>query len=231
MSGRDSDPPGKYFHESVFHPHYDGRFAEKELGYTGRKHTLSNLIQSYLATFVDTGVETWLMHGTLLGWWWNGKVLPWDTDSDMQISEASMHYLASYYNMSIFHYKTLRIPEGRDYLLEINPNYVNRDQTDELNQIDARWIDTSTGLFIDITAASYDPTHPAGMGILSCKDGHEYLDSYTFPLRDTLFEGVPAKVSFAPRKLLEAEYRKKALTLTTYEGHYFNDEKFEWIPH
>ena len=102
------------------------------------------------------------------------QILPWDSDSDVQVTEASMHYLASYYNMSVFHYKTPRIPEGKDYMLEINPHYVNREQSDKLNVIDARWVDTSTGLFIDITTARYNHTHPAGAGMLSCKDGHEY---------------------------------------------------------
>lgn len=50
------------------------RFADKQLGYRERRQALSNLIQTYLATFSDIGVETWLMHGTLLGWWWNRKV-------------------------------------------------------------------------------------------------------------------------------------------------------------
>jgi len=27
MSGRAGDPKEKYFHESIFHPHYDGRYA------------------------------------------------------------------------------------------------------------------------------------------------------------------------------------------------------------
>ena len=170
----------------------DCRFGDKELGYQERRQSLSNLIQTYLATFADIGVETWLMHGTLLGWWWNKKVsllqtwistvsliqilqiMPWDSDLDVQVSETSMHFLASYYNMSVFHYKTPRIPEGRDYMLEVNPHYVNREQTDKMNVIDARWIDTATGLFIDITTVRYNYTHPAGEGVLSCKDGHEF---------------------------------------------------------
>ncbi|KAG4442920.1 hypothetical protein IFR05_001624 [Cadophora sp. M221] len=230
MSGRRGDPTEKYFHESTFHPHYDGRFADHQLGYRERKQALSNLIQTYLATFSDIGVETWLMHGTLLGWWWNRKILPWDSDSDVQVTEASMHYLASYYNMSVFHYKTPRIPEGRDYMLEINPHYVNREQSDKLNVIDARWVDTTSGLFIDITTARYNLTHPAGAGMMSCKDGHEYRDSYIFPLRDTFFEGTPAKIPFAYKEVLEAEYHQKALTLTDFEGHHFDDEKYEWIP-
>ncbi|KAF5871770.1 putative mannosylphosphorylation protein [Botrytis fragariae] len=230
MSGRRGDPSGKYFHESVFHPHYDGRFADKQLGYRERRQALSNLIQTYLATFSDIGVETWLMHGTLLGWWWNRKILPWDSDSDVQVSEASMHFLASYYNMTVFHYKTPRIPEGRDYMLEINPHYINREQSDKLNVIDARWVDTTSGLFIDITTARYNYTHPAGEGMMSCKDGHEYRDTYIFPLRDTFFEGAPAKIPFAYKEILEAEYHEKSLTLTEFEGHHFDDDKMEWIP-
>ncbi len=135
------------------------------------------------------------MHGTLLGWWWNRQVtcsptllrpgeyadsplsfqiLPWDSDVDVQISEPSMYYLAAYYNMSVFHYRTPRIPDGRDYMLEINPHYKIREQSDKLNVIDARWIDTESGLFIDITSVRYNLTHPDGDGMMSCKDGHAY---------------------------------------------------------
>jgi len=102
------------------------------------------------------------------------QLLPWDSDSDVQVSEASIHFLASYYNMSVFHYQTPRVPKGRDYMLEVNPHYVIRDQSDTMNAIDARWIDMESGLFIDITTARYNYTHPMGEGVLSCKGGHEY---------------------------------------------------------
>jgi len=52
------------------------RFTDHELDYFERKKVLSNLMQTYLATFADIGVETWIMHGSLLGWWWNRKVRP-----------------------------------------------------------------------------------------------------------------------------------------------------------
>jgi len=100
--------------------------------------------------------------------------LPWDDDIDVQVTEGGIFYLATFYNMSVFHYRTPRIPEGRDYLLEVNPHFSNREQTDKLNKIDARWIDTETGLFIDITTARYNLTHPDGEGMMSCKDGHEF---------------------------------------------------------
>lgn len=39
-----------------------------------QNEVLKNLVQTYLATFSDLGIETWLMHGSLLGWWWGKKV-------------------------------------------------------------------------------------------------------------------------------------------------------------
>lgn len=187
-------------------------------------------MQTYLATFNDIGVETWIMHGSLLGWWWNRKILPWDSDVDVQVAEESMHFLASYYNMTVFHYKTPRIPEGRDYMLEVNPHYLIRDQSDRLNVIDARWTDTESGLFIDITTVRKNHTHPAGPGILSCKDGHEYREEYIFPLRDSLFEGQTVKIPYAYAEVLAAEYGQHSLTNTDFQHHHFDEQKMEWNP-
>lgn len=132
--------------------------------------------------------------------------------------------------MTVFHYRTSRFEKGRDYLLEINPHYVIRDDSDSQNVIDARWIDMTTGLFIDITTARYDENHPEGKNVLVCKDGHQYKvcnsnfracsrranhqeqDKYIFPLWDTVFEGAPVKIPFAYKELLVAEYEEKALS-------------------
>ncbi|EAA36077.2 hypothetical protein GE21DRAFT_1267 [Neurospora crassa] len=230
MSGKAGDPPQKYFHESTFDPHYDGRFAEKALGYQEQKAALKNLVRTFLETMRDLGIETWLMHGSLLGWWWNKQIMPWDSDADVQVTEASMYFLATYYNMSVFHYKTPRLPAGRNYMLEVNPNFSNGDQSDWLNVIDARWIDTESGLFIDITTARYNLTHPAGEGMMSCKDGHEFRDTYIFPLRDTIFEGVAAKIPYRYKDLLAKEYGDWSLTLKEFANHIFDEVKMEWVP-
>ena len=39
-----------------------------------RRPHLVAMVQAYLSTMADLGAETWLMHGTLMGWFWNGKV-------------------------------------------------------------------------------------------------------------------------------------------------------------
>jgi hypothetical protein len=45
-----------------------------------RQHVLSTLIRIYPYTTYGTGVETLIMHGSLLGWYWGRKVLPWETN-------------------------------------------------------------------------------------------------------------------------------------------------------
>lgn len=73
--------------------------------------------------------------------------------------------------MTMHRHRTARIPEGRDYLLEINPHYVEGGIDDELNAIDARWIDTYSGVYIDISTIRQ---HDEEEETLYCKGGHKY---------------------------------------------------------
>lgn len=229
-SGKAGDPQDKYFHESVFHPHYDGRFARKEVGKEERITHLTALMQTFLSTMSDIGAETWIMHGTLLGWWWNQKILPWDSDIDVQVTEETIAFLAKYYNMTEYHFSLPEISAGRNYLLEVNPHYTIRGIEDKLNVIDARWIDTDTGLFIDVSTVrkNYSARAEGIQGALMCKDRHHYLEKDIFPLRDSFFEGIHVKIPFEYAWLLEEEYGKKALTLTKFERHQWNETSKLW---
>ena len=182
-SGRSGHLKDKHFHEPLFNPHYDGRFAAHELGKDERLSHLTALTLTFLATMADVGVEAWIMHGTLLGWWRNQKILPWDSDLDVQVSERTIHFLAKYYNMTEYHFRLPDIQNGGTFLLEINPHYNIRGVKDKLNVIDARWIDTDSGLFLDLTTvrANYTARAEGIEGALMCKDRHHYLVSA--PLR------------------------------------------------
>lgn len=104
------------------------------------------------------------------------QIFPWDNDLDVQISEATIHFLADYYNMTEHHFDIPGVNGGRSYMLEINPNYVVKSEQDYLNKIDARWIDMSSGLFIDITAVRKDEEKRSkgNAEALTCKDKHHY---------------------------------------------------------
>lgn len=67
----------KYFHEpgnDDILGHYDVRFFAAPVSDSERAETLTHMIRAYLEFFDENELETWIAHGTLLGWWWNGKV-------------------------------------------------------------------------------------------------------------------------------------------------------------
>lgn len=153
--------------------------------------------------------------------------------------------------MTEHHFDLPGVEGGRTYLLEINPHYVFKGTQDTKNMIDGRWIDMSSGLFIDITAVRPDDEKrkKGYQGALTCKDRHRYDVSFTFsssrlfiasptdscsqeseifPLRESYFEGVPVKIPYAYTDLLVAEYGPSSLTRTNFEGYNFNDETKIW---
>lgn len=72
----------KYFHEPGGHEpgeddrlgHHDSRYFHGLVSLDERTETLTQMVRAYLTAFRKLGLETWIAHGTLLGWWWNGKV-------------------------------------------------------------------------------------------------------------------------------------------------------------
>lgn len=179
----------------------------------------------------DIGTETWLMHGSLLGWFWNGRIMPWDADVDVQITEKSMQHLADYYNMTVHRYSSPGSNVRRDYLLEINSKWAIPSISDEDSKIDGRWLDMETGLFIDIATLRYGEQDGSGGGggVVMCKDGHRYRHRDIFPLRTTTFEGVPARVPFAYANVLTEEYGASSLSETKNKHHVFDRDLQEWL--
>jgi hypothetical protein len=170
----------QYFQDTVFYAdtkrigltnHFDYRFAPtKDLPYDMTQRTLLYLLQSFEEFMSRLEIHSWwIAHGTLLGWYWNKKLLPWDTDIDIQMTFESLDFLSKNNNMSLF-YSDL---SNSTFLLDTNM-YLHTLERDLANSIDARWIDTSTGKYIDITAVHTDPSLPR----VICKDGHYYNVSY-----------------------------------------------------
>ncbi len=220
--------------------HCDPRFAPSQPpGIEETKKTLSALMKSYAATMRDLRAETWIAHGTLLGWHWNQKFLPWDNDIDVQMSVETLAGLVPH-NTSEYRYTVAGEDTPRVYLLDINPHYTIASTRDVANKIDGRWIDTTNGKYVDITAVHVSPGKtehiPFDQGVLFCKDGHRYRVRTTaspgkrtkranqvglqsedlFPLQDASFEGISVKVPHDSDKVLTEEYGKKSLTQTRF---------------
>ena len=149
-------------------------------------------------------------------------MLPWDWDIDTQMSAATLEHIGKHLN-NTHHTYTAASAESHDnevtrtYLLDVNPYALERDRGDGFNIIDARWIDVHNGLYIDITGLS--ETHPdVQPGVWSCKNYHRYKVKDLYPMRETLFEGVPALVPYAYDRVLMEEYEEKAWVVTQFEG-------------
>lgn len=149
-------------------------------------------------------------------------MLPWDWDIDAQVSQATLFYLGTHHNMTEHAYT---MPAGgkdgepitRTYLLDVNPNAAERVNGDGFNIIDARWISTHNGLYIDITGLS-ELEPKAEPGVVSCKNFHAYNMTDLYPLRETWYEGTVAKVPYSYSRILVDEYEAAALVRTEFEG-------------
>lgn len=136
----------------------------------------------------------------------------------MQVSGATLEYLIDHDNQTTHHYVSEDNRVKRDFVLDINPHANIRDRGDGMNVIDARWIDVRNGLFIDITGLS--ETYPDALpGVLLCKNYHRYRLQDLYPMRESLYEGIPVKIPYNYDKILMDEYDSKAMVLTQFEGY------------
>ncbi|CAK7892050.1 hypothetical protein CAAN3_01S08262 [[Candida] anglica] len=154
----------KYFHEAellgtYMGSHFDWRFFQTHrISTYDHQVILHRLTRSWLRFANTIGIQTWLAHGTLLGWYWNGLTMPWDSDMDVQVSMKSLTILARRYNQTLV--VDTSIQDGYNvgfgqYLLDVGPTLFHRERGNGNNVIDARFIDISTGVYVDITALSF----------------------------------------------------------------------------
>lgn len=134
--------------------HYDKRFFNGELTTDLFKlqSRLNSLIRNFQKFTKANNLISWLSHGTLYGYIYNGEMFPWDNDFDIQMPIRHLHLLAQYFNQSLI----LEDPtEGNGrFLLDVGSIITKRINGNGKNNIDARFIDIDSGLYIDITGLS-----------------------------------------------------------------------------
>lgn len=140
------------------------------------------------------------MHGSLIGYYFNGKMLPWDDDIDLKIIGDQAHKLQNY--------------DQHDYVIEVNPNSTNRSKSDKHNVIDARIISKENGVFIDIT-------YLFGKEVLCAKDKHCFKSDLILPLKASRFEDTDVYVPNDIESCLIQEYGPNVLK-NTYKDWFFD---------
>ncbi|KAJ3068452.1 hypothetical protein HDU98_008374 [Podochytrium sp. JEL0797] len=184
--------------------------------------SLTHILSAWSSFARANEIAWWIQHGPLLGWFWGGKLLPWDTDLDIQLSTRQAVELVKW-NGTVL--------ENR-FLIDVNPDLLCRTARRE-NVIDARVVDVRTGYFMDITALSaIDSSNPHRV---YCKTPHGYDMHDLMPLHETLLDGIVVWRPRAVMRLLKDEYKEKCMTkrvfgssLRNRKQYVFDEEKKTW---
>ncbi|CCE72748.1 Piso0_000342 [Millerozyma farinosa CBS 7064] len=260
--------PPKYFHEArmvkaeMDHglgAHFDWRFFN---GLPSDYQTVSifmhGLIRAWLAFTGRVKCSTWLAHGSLLSWYWNGVAFPWDYDIDVQMPIADLHSLCKKYNQSLIvdlgSEGDAETRHGK-YFLDCGTFISTRTRSNGNNNIDARFIDVDNGYYVDITGLALSASVPPNryrqllddvvgvneanklpiydrngfLRLYNCRNNHFSLYSELSPLRLTMYEGQPTYVPHDYESLLKAEYGERGISQNLFEQYTFLPQLRLWI--
>ncbi|WP_291122631.1 LicD family protein [Flavobacterium sp. UBA6046] len=215
----------KFFNEAGG-GHYDIRFFRGKVEIASCQKIILDALDAFSDVCNNIDIKAIIMHGALIGWHWNKRLLPWDDDVDFCIAYGDLLKLEKIFQT----YNSLY--DRKKYLFEINPNHKNRTTLNrshhnwiEPNKIDARFIDKQTGLFLDITALS-----PIDDKRLSTKCPHIYQISDIFPLQYSILEGRKVYLPVNVPQVLTQEYGTEVLYKKIFAGYFFNLETDRWQP-
>ena len=139
---------------SKFGSHRDKRFYNGAASDTGisKAARMNSLIRTFQKFVQSNGLVSWLSHGTLYAHLYNGLAFPWDDDFDIQMPIKHLHLLAQHYNQSLI-LEDPREGNGR-FFLDVTSSISVRTNANGKNNIDARFVDVDSGVYIDITGLS-----------------------------------------------------------------------------
>lgn len=244
--------------------HYDlhffnGFISESKLNYFDnvpdkQKIVLHQMLHTWLHFTFNAGIITYPAHGTLLSWYWNSMVFPWDEDIDVILPIEDLSNLCMNYNNSLI----IQSPTDgyNKYFLDCSSSLTVRQHGNGANNIDARFIDVDSGMYIDLTglAVSGEP----GMSnrtldhyhlkelvhgkedvdfyklhdeheIYNCRNFHFFSYEEISPMKLSMMEHGPAFTPSNIEQCLKSEYRDEALTELMFEHHLFVDDLQLWV--
>lgn len=264
--------PTKYLYEAQLHKstpnwawgsHYDWRFYKSIINFSDlQAPALHSLTRAWLRFIDAQRLNSWVAHGTLLSWYWSGINFPWDADVDVQMPISDLHKLARDFNQSVIvdfgNDVEGEIKTGR-YFLDIGTWISLRDFGNGRNNIDARFIDMDTGLYIDITGLAitdmvapkeYDRKLPRELRrtnkdrsmdeleierntylkVYNCRNKHFASLKDLSPMKLTYVEGVPAYVPNNYMLILQQEYNEGGLVDQKFKRYVFLPRLRIWHP-
>lgn len=224
--------------------HYEWRFFNGALRYikddtwtleqleVREQIILDRLLRNWFRFAEEKGIISWIAHGPLLSWYWDGLMFPYDIDIDIQMPSSELNRLSANYNMTLV---IEDVSEGYGkYLIDCATFLHHRDVARKDNHIDARFIDIDTGTYIDITGIGINNEQPPPEydGYIRNKQRKQesvelYMDRRKHwlnfekisPLHYSMIGGVPVYVPNDIMSMLNNEYL--AGTRSYYFGGYY----------
>lgn len=248
--------------ENIGH-HYDlnffnGFISESKLNYFDhvpdkQKMILHQMLHTWLNFAFNAGFISYPAHGSLLAWYWNSMVFPWDADVDVILPIEDLSNLCMNYNNSLI----IQSPTDgfNKYFLDCSSSLTVRQHGNGANNIDGRFIDVDTGMYIDLTglAVSGDPgmneetikhyglTEDVAASdvdyyklhdehdIFNCRNFHFYSYDELSPMKISMMEHATAFTPSNIKRSLQSEYNDEALTKIMFEHHIFVEELQLWV--
>lgn len=233
--------------------HYDWRFFSDALFYdkmgwskderVARTNIiLERLLRNWNIFAEQKGIVSWIMHGPLLAWYWDGLMFPYDVDIDIQMPILELVRMSLDYNQTL----VVENPaEGYGkFLIDVGSYIHNREQSLTGNHIDARFVDVDSGIYIDITGLAKlnfnlpgdYKKNPIVVKAKGDADAEVYNDRrkhfYTFPqllpLHYSMMSGVPLYVPNEIEERLRWEY-SGGLDKYEFQGWYFVPKLQLWV--
>ncbi|EDO18002.1 hypothetical protein Kpol_1054p49 [Vanderwaltozyma polyspora DSM 70294] len=190
--------------------HRDKRFFNGDLPDDSQEYfqRLNAMIRTFQKFTKANGIISWLAHGTVYGYLYDGLSFPWDNDYDLQMPIKHLHLLAQYFNQTLV-LEDPREGNGR-YLVDIGSSITVRTNGNGKNNIDARFVDIDSGLYIDIT----------GLASTSAPVKH-YMEDYIKKLQSNITKDIELN-----KTLLDIQAPEKGLaSLGIYELQTYAHEK------
>lgn len=267
-----NNDPEKLFQEALFllldkerllGDHHDWRFFDKITLHSDRHvAALHRLLKNYLHFCRAHGLVSWIAHGLLLLWYWNGMAFPWDADMDVQMPLRDLHRLGRCFNQTVVVENVAHDVAGARemhfaglgaYFVDVGSSITHRGRGNGKNNIDARFIDIHTGLYVDITGLAVSSqrapdryglqslyaldshigeetvmAHNDDAAVYNCRNLHFALLKEISPL---VGAAVQNQVSYVPRKfgaVLSHEYGPKAMRERKFHGSIFLERLRLW---
>lgn len=224
--------------------HYDREgWSLRELNYRSNI-ILDRLLRNWNRFAEEKGIISWIMHGPLLSWYWDGLMFPFDLDIDIQMPVTELVRLAKEFN------QTLIVEDPTEgygkYLIDVGTFIHNRDISTKSNHIDARVVDVDSGIYIDITGLAkskantpveyndnqlvniYKENDDDSVEIYNDRRRHFYTLEQISPLKYSAIGGVPVYIPSVITDRLVFEY-PEGLTRREFHGWYFVDKLNLWV--